>query len=239
MPSIHYSLAEMNLAIKSLQDLIDIEDGHDSSHIWGTFVHHLELVWKKTEKGMGDVRNQFQPFQGRFANKRKNDSLLSYLFQSRHFHEHEATELVAVQITSPNIVLDQHAITKDVDDKGQSIPGTERFSHYYLSHLKLKTFFINNRTWVVPADHNGSLLKDVGNPYEVGFHGCSFYLDFLYHTDMKFLDGFNRRRLLDMMSSDTLRIAKHSKGPDYFNTELIPVKGGQKIRTEIKLGTLR
>lgn len=227
---------EMQLALKSLQELIEVQEEIQAPHIWGNYVHHLELVWKKTERSLVDVRNKFEPFQGKFTNKRRKDSLLSFLFQSRHFHEHEAKELIGLTFTNQKILLNRHLVTNDVDENDNIIPGTERIAHYFLSHLRLKDFYINDRTWVTPADHNGKMLNDVGNPYEVAYHGCLFYLDFLFQTDKKFLDSQNSQIIVNMMASNTLGVAQNFKGPSIFATDFIPVKGGRRMINEDRPG---
>ena len=66
-------LASAEKAIRRMSGAQSIEDLEDE---WKNFLNSIEKVWVKAERSCQHIRNEFQPWQGKFARERKKDALL-------------------------------------------------------------------------------------------------------------------------------------------------------------------
>ena len=74
-------LASAEKAIRRMSGAQSIEDLEDE---WKNFLNSIEKVWVKAERSCQHIRNEFQPWQGKFARERKKDALLKYIKHARN-----------------------------------------------------------------------------------------------------------------------------------------------------------
>src|SRR5215218_1745734 len=85
------ALRAANRALERMKAARDIEEFEDA---WQDYLGSLEKSWVKVERSCQAYRNQFQPWQGKFARRRKKDPLLRYLKHARHADEHTIEEII-------------------------------------------------------------------------------------------------------------------------------------------------
>jgi hypothetical protein len=180
MPDISHALQHLAHAKDELSK-VDISKDNAQERHWNNFLNELELLWKKAERGCQDVKNKFQPFQGKYIKERRNDKLLSFLKNARDASQHEIQLLCALDILG---VADGFATISSIDETtGET---TNSKIQMLVMDLQLKSFHINNNTWIPPNLHKSKPLQNGKDPQEVGKLGIEYYESFLNDIKVKF-----------------------------------------------------
>lgn len=183
MPNLFHAKEELKFAKEELMLFQnDKNPGFGPNKHWNNFLSHLDLSFIKAERGCQDVRNIFEPFQGKYKRKRKIDPLLSYLKNSRDASQHGIDILVSLEIVSRNQI---DSLKLSELNKDGSIKETREVP-LYPAEMQLKSFFINNKTWTPPFYHQGKKLRNPTNPIYIGKIGLTFYKNFITETEKKF-----------------------------------------------------
>lgn len=161
---------------------------------WRNLLNALEKLWVKTERACQHVRNTFQPWQGIYAQKRKNDMLLRYLLQARHADNHSIEDVSHLR--------EGHLAIRSATDTGRSYIKTlvvknGRVVNYEGDPLEYKVVLpkpvalpVKNQgvRFEVPTHHLNNPLQSQ-HPLELAKLGLSFYSDYLDAVDAKFFPG--------------------------------------------------
>ncbi|ANI88858.1 hypothetical protein A9P82_05870 [Arachidicoccus ginsenosidimutans] len=183
MPNISRGFEELKIAAKKLKDFSKSDVTYPGSYPdWDDFLIHLELCWKKTEIGFKDIRNKFQPYQGIYTKKRKEDELLSYLYHSRNYVEHN------IHLPLTETIIDEKTViyTKCVFYNSPVEKDKELIVPLFKAKLKLNAIQDIGIYYNPPKFYLGKILNNGNDPIDVGLRGISFYFNFLNDIDKKF-----------------------------------------------------
>lgn len=157
---------------------------------WRDLLNCLEKLWNKVERGCQHEKNRFQPWQGKFSNLRKKDTLLRYLKQARDADNHSIQEVAEVK---PG-----HRTMNSLNPRGG-----------YIEHMEIRngevvqysgdpmivadhpptvevTKVKNSGSWYnPPTSHLGNSVKSK-HPMVLGELGIEFYENFLNEAEESF-----------------------------------------------------
>ena len=182
---------ELDKAIITLEKLKTSNSLEEYESLWRDFLNYLEKCWKKSERECQFVKNKFQPWQGKFKNLRKNDSLLKYLKNARDADVHSIQEIVekkksklTTKFANPNGGFIKKMIVKN--GIIQHYEGDEMIFEFIPGKVKTKSFSNNNQIYTIPFYHRGKRITNPENPLKLGKLGIEFYSNFLQQIEEKF-----------------------------------------------------
>ena len=101
-----HAKGELRQAEKALKRMSQAESFEDLEDEWRIFLGSIEKCWIKAERGCQQIRNQFQPWQGKFARDRKKDPLLKYLKHARNSDHHTIQETLQEKDASSSLYVE-------------------------------------------------------------------------------------------------------------------------------------
>ena len=158
---------------------------------WQDFLGCLEKSWIKTERACQPFSNRFQPWQGRFKKRRKDDLLLRYLKHARNADEHTLQETVEHH---PGHRTLNPAYGNSWYIEHLEIQGGEIVSYSgdkplvvrdYPARLELRRFQDSGTWYEPPAYHQGRRLQQ-RDPISVAETGLRFYTHFVEQAEERF-----------------------------------------------------
>jgi len=185
MPNLFQAKEELEHAKYAIKQFSEQTNFNPYNKPWINFVISLELCFIKAERGCQDIRNKFEPFQGRYKNLRKKDPLLSYLKNSRDAVIHDDQIVIDLEITNEDIVTDIRSLW-ELDKKGNKIK--EIKAYFHPAAIRLKPLVNLGVTYNPPTIHLGKSLLCDRNPFEVAYLGIKFYDEFLKEIERKFIN---------------------------------------------------
>ena len=161
---------------------------------WLNLLGHLEKVWKKSERECQDVRNKFQPWQGKFVKLRRKDQLLSYMKNARDADNHLAEEVVEKTPGKMEIKPDEknksdvHHIDKMVIKNGviteyKGDPINIKVTSPAVKCIPVTT---GGQTYQLPKKHLKRSITNPADPIALGTKAIEFYEDYLNQIEKKF-----------------------------------------------------
>jgi len=157
---------------------------------WRDFLNCLEKIWNKAERGCQQVKNKFQPWQGKYTNLRRKDMLLRYLKHARDADNHSIQEVAEIKPghRSINFANPRGGYIKKMEIRNGEIAHYEGDPMIVRDHpptieaVKVK----NSGKWYnLPSTHLGK--KVVSNhPVLLAELGLDFYEGFLKETEATF-----------------------------------------------------
>lgn len=161
---------------------------------WKNCLNAVEKIWVKAERACQHVRNEFQPWQGRFARERKKDPLLRYLKHARNVDQHSIQECMTrkqaerrlgpaygntwhinhLEIRNGEVVSyrgDKPLLVTDLPNRIELLP------------VKDRTKWFNP-----PSMHKGQKLFWAA-PVTIAELGLEYYRSFLVQVEEAFFDG--------------------------------------------------
>jgi hypothetical protein len=103
---LHHSKRELTAASRALERMKSSSNFDELEDEWKSFLHSIEKVWVKAERACQHVRNQFEPWQGRFVTERRKDPLLSYLRHARNSDQHTIQEMMEKKPASRSMYIE-------------------------------------------------------------------------------------------------------------------------------------
>lgn len=177
-----------NRALDQMRAARNFEEFEDA---WQDFLGCLEKSWTKTERACQAFHNRFQPWQGRFKKRRKDDPLLRYLKHARNADEHTLQEIVehhpgyrTINPAYGNSLYIEHMELRD----GQivSYSGDKPLIvRDYPARLELRRFQDSGALYEPPAYHLGRRLQQ-RDPISVAESGLRFYTRFVEQAEERF-----------------------------------------------------
>jgi hypothetical protein len=188
---LHQAKAALRAANRALERMKDAHDVEEFEDAWQDYLGSLEKSWVKVERSCQAYRNRFQPWQGKFARRRKKDPLLRYLKHARHADEHTIEEIIervpGYRTLNPaygNSWHIEHLEIRDGDivsysgDKPvmvQDIP----------DRVELRRFK-ESGTWYNPPTQHLDKALNRQDPISVAELGLRFYTNFVEQAEEKF-----------------------------------------------------
>lgn len=180
----------MEGAERSLSDMKNAKSFEDFSHAWQTYLERLEKIWVKVERECQHVKSLFQPWQGKYASLRRNDPLLSYLYQARHADQHSiqptaANSFGGLQLKIPPL----GEVEIKVDHRTGQLQVIGAVLETCTLPPALLLLPIENRgvKYSPPNEHLGEKIIETG-PVAVAEMGLRFYKDYLKQVEDKFFN---------------------------------------------------
>ena len=171
--------------MKDARNFADFEDA------WQDLLGCLEKSWHKIERARQPFRNKFEPWQGRFKKRRKDDPLLRYLAHARNADEHTLEETVVHRPAHRTI---NPAYGNSLYIEHMEIRGGQIVSYSgnkplvvqdYPARVELRRFRDSGAWYEPPAYHQGKKLQS-REPVAVAKLGLRFYADFIRKAREKF-----------------------------------------------------
>ena len=157
---------------------------------WRDFLNCLEKAWNKTERGCQPVRNEFQPWQGRFSCLRKKDMLLRYLKQARDADNHSIQEVAKVKpgYRTMNFLNPKGGFIKHMEMRGGAVISYEGDPMVVTDHpptvevVRVK----NSGHWYNPPTSHLDQPVTSHHPVAIAELGLKFYEKFVNEAEEKF-----------------------------------------------------
>lgn len=183
--------AALRAATRALERMKVARNFPDFEDAWQDFLGCLEKSWIKTERACQPFRNKFQPWQGRFDKRRKEDPLLRYLTHARNADEHTLEETVEHHPAHRTI---NPAYGNSLYIEHMEIRGGQIVSYSgdrplvvrdYPARVELCRFRDRGAWYEPPAYHQGKKLQS-REPVAVAELGLHFYTDFVRKARERF-----------------------------------------------------
>lgn len=168
------------------QSIEDLEDE------WKNFLNSIEKVWVKAERSCQHIRNEFQPWQGKFARERKKDALLKYIKHARNSDQHTLAEGMQKKDASSSMYV----------EGGQGVTHIERLEirdGKLIEYKGNKPLIIENlpnrvellrvkdsSKWYNPPRSHKQVKLLWPAPVDVAVLGLEYYRDFINKIETKF-----------------------------------------------------
>jgi len=182
-------LASAEKAIRRMSGAQSIEDLEDE---WKNFLNSIEKVWVKAERSCQHIRNEFQPWQGKFARERKKDALLKYIKHARNSDQHTLAEGMQKKDASSSMYV----------EGGQGVTHIERLEirdGKLIEYKGNKPLIIENlpnrvellrvkdsSKWYNPPRSHKQVKLLWPAPVDVAVLGLEYYRDFINKIETKF-----------------------------------------------------
>ena len=182
-------LASAEKAIRRMSGAQSIEDLEDE---WKNFLNSIEKVWEKAERSCQHIRNEFQPWQGKFARERKKDALLKYIKHARNSDQHTLAEGMQKKDASSSMYV----------EGGQGVTHIERLEirdGKLIEYKGNKPLIIENlpnrvellrvkdsSKWYNPPRSHKQVKLLWPAPVDVAVLGLEYYRDFINKIETKF-----------------------------------------------------
>jgi hypothetical protein len=182
-------LASAEKAIGRMSGAQSIEDLEDE---WKNFLNSIEKVWVKAERSCQHIRNEFQPWQGKFARERKKDALLKYIKHARNSDQHTLAEGMQKKDASSSMYV----------EGGQGVTHIERLEirdGKLIEYKGNKPLIIENlpnrvellrvkdsSKWYNPPKSHKQVKLLWPAPVDVAVLGLEYYRDFINKIETKF-----------------------------------------------------
>ncbi|TRX71254.1 hypothetical protein FNN09_07525 [Carboxylicivirga sp. M1479] len=158
---------------------------------WRNFLNDLEKVWIKSERECQDLKNKFQPWQGKFKRERRTFSLLKYLKNARDADVHSIHEIVEKSpgSTAINFANKKGGHIKEIKFENGAITkyeGDPIVAKIKAPKIEACTFTNNGQTFVPPQNYRGVGLKNPRNPIELAQKGIEYYENYLEQIEANF-----------------------------------------------------
>lgn len=173
-------------AMKLANDFIAFEDN------WKDILNHLEKCWTKAELECREIKDKFQPWQGKYVELRKKDPLLKYLKQARNSDMHSVQEIVgkapnrfiirstgASTVSKIALSLNLKSPTELVGEIEFESYGDPLNIKFVREGVETKTIVNQGVYYVPPQFHRGKPLKNHNDPIEIAELGIKFYEEYL------------------------------------------------------------
>jgi hypothetical protein len=182
------SKRELRAAKASVQAMREATSFEAYALAWQTFLVRLERVWVKAERECQAFRNQFQPWQGTFTRKRKNDPLLRFLHHARNVDHHSIQPTACERIIGftleipPSGEVELHL---DTEKQQLKFVGKCKITDLLPPAVILLSIVDSGTRYDPPTEHMGQKLTAT-DPLAVAEKGLAFYEDFLSQLEAKF-----------------------------------------------------
>lgn len=160
---------------------------------WKNYLNSIEKSWKKAERACQHLRNQFEPWQGKFKAERKKDPLLRYLRHARNSDQHTIQRTMdtktpsltftvkagsAFEIDAP--VFDENSGTLVFGDH-ERIQGKKSLPY----RIELLSVEDSGQTYEPPNKHKDEIIPWPA-PLDVAILGLQYYSNFIERAEVKF-----------------------------------------------------
>ena len=182
--------SELRAAAKALDSMRTADSLDDLEAEWREFLTCLEKTWVKAERSCQHIRNQFQPWQGKYSKLRKKDMLLRYLKQARDADNHSIQDFTKIEPGSKSIrftnptggYINRMEISggEIAVYEGDPMLVLDKPPHPVVVPVK------NHGQWFnPPTSHLDQPLLSL-HPVELAEHGLKFYDEFIREIEQKF-----------------------------------------------------
>jgi hypothetical protein len=177
-------LSDAERAIRGMQSARTMDDLRQA---WQDFLHRIERVWIKAERGCQPVRNEFQPWQGSYALARRNDPLLAYLRHARNADEHTIQAIAGVALDIDGAIPPGGTVAIEVDRAAGRVRfgGQVRDCTAGPPRYVLFPFKDSGVEYEPPPMHMGVPVSG-DDPFTVAELGLKFYREFVAEAEKKF-----------------------------------------------------
>ena len=191
---LHHAKRELRAAEKAIERMTKSSSIEDLEDEWKIFLNSIEKCWVKTERSCQNVRNKFQPWQGKFTKERKKDPLLRYIKHARNSDQHTIQEGMEKKDASrsmyveggPGITHIERLEIKNgklVEYKGNKPLTIENLPNR-VELLRVKD---GSKIYNPPKSHKSIKLLWPA-PVDVAVLGLEYYRDFISQVELKFFN---------------------------------------------------
>lgn len=181
--------AEIYTAEQALQSMKLAKSFNEFERIWKIYLNCIEKCWLKVEGICQPIRNNFEPWQGKFLNLRKKDMLLKYLKNARDADQHTIQEVVEpiTELRSIYALHNTHIKSLRIDGGNitEYVGSKPLFTTNTLAGVKLLRIKNRSDWYSPPTQHLGKCLEK-NDPISIAQHGLEFYKDFLDQAEKEF-----------------------------------------------------
>ena len=192
MHPLKHSINEFLKAQETLEKLKTESNLEEFEKHWRDFLNYLDKCWEKSKKEGLIYKNKFEPWNGKFANLRRNDPLLQYLEQSRDADNHSVQELIMRKTSVIKITADEgdsYIESVRIIDGKLSVSGKGDIqTEYEEPRIVCKAISNRGKPYPLPSYHRGKPIKKNDDAYTLGSLALSFYKKYLEQLEEKFAE---------------------------------------------------
>ena len=183
---------ELDLAKNAISEMANAKSFREFELSWKKFLHHIDRVWNKASDHFVRAPGWFG-WSGTYANLRKRDELLSYLFQARNSDEHSVREIaeqkpgsLSINPAFPgaDVYIDYMRIDNGTVTIGPRTNGIVHFVPATIALLPVKAR--DGRVYPPPTLHLGQKIDQQDYVF-IAAKAIAFYQDFLDQATTKFV----------------------------------------------------
>lgn len=186
---------EIESARSAIRRMEAAADSTEYRSAWNEFLGAIEKCWNKTERALKDD-TKFQPWQGQYENRRKNESMLLYLKHARNVDQHTLEESTLPLASSTAVAIRPKSGRTSAGEILKSIrlgpngassvdENVELKQLNFPPRMLLRPVIDRGATYPVPTEYKGTVLHS--DPLVVARLALEFYEDFVGKAEQKFV----------------------------------------------------
>jgi len=189
---LYHAKRELIAAEKAIERMTQAGSLEDLEDEWKNYLNAIEKCWVKTERAFQNIRNQFQPWQGKFANERKKDALLKYIKHARNSDQHTIQEGMQKKDASSSMYVEGGSGVTHIERleiRGGKLIEYRGNKPLVIENLPNRIELLrvkDGSKWYNPPKSHRQIKLLWPAPVDVAILGLEYYRDFIKQAEEKF-----------------------------------------------------